>query len=108
MLSFPFTPDFHLSDAQQEHALAIEDLAPRLSALRVKLCPDHMTETSFWKIYFVHLHPKLEHNAAKLLSTPKVSMLVLISIDSFPDSWIVIYMILILYADCESQILVTT
>ncbi|XP_023751861.1 uncharacterized protein LOC111900220 [Lactuca sativa] len=64
--------DFHLSDAQQEHALAIEDLAPRLSALRVKLCPDHMTETSFWKIYFVHLHPKLEHNAAKLLSTPKI------------------------------------
>ncbi|KAL8211084.1 hypothetical protein R6Q57_005521 [Mikania cordata] len=64
--------DFDLSDAQQEHVLAVERLAPRLSALRIELCPNYMTESSFWKIYFVLLHPRLERNAAELLSTPKI------------------------------------
>ncbi|KAL4577525.1 hypothetical protein LXL04_013634 [Taraxacum kok-saghyz] len=74
-LDFPLLgddEDFQLSDAQQDHAMAVEHLAPRLSALRIKLCPGYMTETSFWKIYFVLLHPILEHKAAKLLSTPKI------------------------------------
>ncbi|KAD5960934.1 hypothetical protein E3N88_12407 [Mikania micrantha] len=64
--------DFDLSDAQQEHVLAVERLAPRLSALRIELCPNYMTESSFWKIYFVLLHPRLERDAAELLSTPKI------------------------------------
>ncbi|KAJ0526606.1 putative BSD domain-containing protein [Helianthus annuus] len=64
--------DFELSDAQQEHALTVESLAPRLAALRIELCPGYMSEGSFWKIYFVLLHPRLEPHAAALLSTPEI------------------------------------
>ncbi|KAD4888275.1 hypothetical protein R6Q59_034658 [Mikania micrantha] len=77
-LDFPLTEDdddgeeFELSDAQQEHALTVENLAPRLAALRIELCPGYMSEGSFWKIYFVLLHPRLEPHAAELLSTPEI------------------------------------
>ncbi|KAI7736013.1 hypothetical protein M8C21_023875 [Ambrosia artemisiifolia] len=64
--------DFELSDVQQEHALAVESLVPRLAALRIELCPGYMSESSFWKIYFVLLHPRLEPQAAELLSTPEI------------------------------------
>ncbi|KAM3363375.1 hypothetical protein P3S68_018229 [Capsicum galapagoense] len=64
--------DFDLSDAQQEHALAVESLAPRLAALRIELCPGYMSEARFWEIYFVLLHPRLEKQDAELLSTPQV------------------------------------
>ncbi|XP_071730920.1 uncharacterized protein [Rutidosis leptorrhynchoides] len=64
--------DFELSDAQQQHALTVESLAPRLAALRIELCPGYMSESNFWKIYFVLLHPRLEPQAAELLSTPEV------------------------------------
>ncbi|KAK9066986.1 hypothetical protein SSX86_014310 [Deinandra increscens subsp. villosa] len=64
--------DFELSDAQQDHALTVESLAPRLAALRIELCPGYMSESSFWKIYFVLLHPRLEPRAAELLSTPEI------------------------------------
>lgn len=64
--------DFYLSDAQQEHALAVEQLAPRLPALRIELCPIYMNEARFWEIYFVLLHPRLDKQDAKLLSTPQV------------------------------------
>ncbi|KAI3500300.1 hypothetical protein L1887_36119 [Cichorium endivia] len=64
--------DFELSDAQQEHALTVESLAPRLAALRIELCPGYMSENSFWKIYFVLLHPRLKPQAAELLSTPEI------------------------------------
>jgi len=67
-----FTPEFELSDAQQEHALAIERFAPRLAALRIELCPGHMSEACFWKIYFVLLHPRLNKHDAELLSTPQI------------------------------------
>ncbi|CAH1417206.1 unnamed protein product [Lactuca virosa] len=56
-LDFPFPndedddEDFHMSDAQQDHVLAIKDLVPSLSALRIKLCPDYMRKITFWKIY---------------------------------------------------------
>ncbi|KAF9603144.1 hypothetical protein IFM89_034154 [Coptis chinensis] len=44
-LDFPLaddedSDDFDLSDAQQEHALAVERLAPRLAALRIEICRD--------------------------------------------------------------------
>lgn len=68
-------PDFDMSDAQQEHALAVERLAPRLAALRIELCPSHMSEGCFWKIYFVLLHPRLSKHDAELLSTPQVCYL---------------------------------
>ncbi|XP_062101650.1 uncharacterized protein LOC133807374 [Humulus lupulus] len=76
-LDFPLpddedSDDFELSDPQQEHALAVERLAPRLAALRIELSPGHMTESHFWKIYFVLLHPRLNRNDAELLSTPEI------------------------------------
>ncbi|XP_068656216.1 uncharacterized protein [Aristolochia californica] len=64
--------DFDMSNAQQEHALAVEHLAPRLAALRIELCPRHMSEGCFWKIYFVLLHPRLNKHDAELLSTPQI------------------------------------
>lgn len=67
-----FPPDFDLSDAQQEHALAVESLAPRLAALRIELCPGYMSEGCFWKIYFVLLQPRLNKHDADLLITPQV------------------------------------
>ncbi|PSS21214.1 Protein gar2 like [Actinidia chinensis var. chinensis] len=64
--------DFEMSDAQQEHALAVESLAPRLAALRIELCPGYMSEGCFWKIYFVLVHPRLNKHDAELLSTPQI------------------------------------
>ncbi|KAF3784491.1 hypothetical protein EJ110_NYTH23279 [Nymphaea thermarum] len=64
--------DFEMSDAQQDHALAVERLAPRLAALRIELCPGHMSEGCFWKIYFVLLHSRLSKHDAELLSTPQI------------------------------------
>ncbi|XP_021889636.1 LOW QUALITY PROTEIN: FK506-binding protein 5 [Carica papaya] len=64
--------DFDMSDAQQVHALAIEHLAPRLAALRIELCPCHMTESYFWKVYFVLLHSRLNKYDAQTLSTKQV------------------------------------
>ncbi|GJW75969.1 putative BSD domain-containing protein [Tanacetum coccineum] len=53
------------------HALTVESLAPRLAALRIELCAGYMSESSFWKIYFVLLHPRLEPPDAELFSTPE-------------------------------------
>lgn len=64
--------DFDMSDVQQEHALAVERLAPRLAALRMELCPVFMSEGCFWKIYFVLVHPRLNKHDAELLSTPQI------------------------------------
>ncbi|XP_068312404.1 uncharacterized protein [Pyrus communis] len=64
--------DFDMSDAQQEHATVIEHLAPRLAALRFELCPCHMSESYFWKVYFVLLHSRLNKQDAEILSTPQV------------------------------------
>ncbi|KAJ4714690.1 putative BSD domain-containing protein [Melia azedarach] len=64
--------DFDMTDVQQEHALAVERLAPMLAALRMELCPEYMSENCFWKIYFVLLHPRLNKNDAELLSTPQI------------------------------------
>ncbi|XP_034690806.1 uncharacterized protein LOC117918343 [Vitis riparia] len=76
-LDFPLvddedSDDFDMSDAQQEHAMAVERLAPRLAALRIELCPGCLTEDCFWKIYFVLLHPRLSKHDAELLSTPQI------------------------------------
>ncbi|XP_057974911.1 uncharacterized protein LOC131162446 [Malania oleifera] len=64
--------DFDLSDAQQEHAWVVERLLPRLAALRIELCPGHMTESYFWKVYFVLLLSRLKKQDAELLSSPQV------------------------------------
>ncbi|XP_020884750.1 uncharacterized protein LOC110229306 [Arabidopsis lyrata subsp. lyrata] len=64
--------DFEMADAQYEHALAVERLAPSLASLRIELCPEYMTENCFWRIYFVLVHSKLSKDDALLLSTPHV------------------------------------
>ncbi|KAJ4866436.1 BSD domain-containing protein [Raphanus sativus] len=76
-LDFPLDPeedldDLEMSDAQRGHVLAIERLAPRLAALRIELCPCHMTVGYFWKVYFVLLHSRLSKHDAQLLSSPQV------------------------------------
>ncbi|CAI9780800.1 unnamed protein product [Fraxinus pennsylvanica] len=73
-LDFPLpeNDDFDMSDAQQEHALAVEHIVPRLSALRFELCPGYMSESCFWKIYFVLLHPRLDKEDAEILSTSQI------------------------------------
>lgn len=64
--------DFDLSDAQQEHALAVEHLVPELAALRSEICLGYMSEAAFWKIYFVLVHPRLSKHDALILSTPEI------------------------------------
>ncbi|KAG8491956.1 hypothetical protein CXB51_015267 [Gossypium anomalum] len=75
-LDFPLDPDedlddFDMSVAQQEHTMAIEHLAPRLAALRFELCPCHINDGYFWKVYFVLLHSRLNKHDAEVLSTPQ-------------------------------------
>ncbi|KAL2522636.1 BSD domain-containing protein [Forsythia ovata] len=64
--------DFDMSYVQQEHALAVERLAPRLAAVRNELCPGYISESYFWKIYFVLLHPRLDKQDVERLSTPQI------------------------------------
>ncbi|CAN1185157.1 hypothetical protein LINPERHAP2_LOCUS37386 [Linum perenne] len=64
--------DFQMSDAQQLHTSVIEELAPRLAALRIELCPCHMSQSYFWKVYFVLLHSRLNKRDAEVLSTYQV------------------------------------
>ncbi|XP_022772926.1 uncharacterized protein LOC111315469 [Durio zibethinus] len=76
-LDFPLDPDedladFDMSIAQRDHAMVVEYLAPRLAALRIELCPCHMSDSYFWKVYFVLLHSRLNKNDAETLSTPQV------------------------------------
>lgn len=61
-----------MTDAQYEHALAVERVATGLAALRIELCPAYMSEYCFWRIYFVLMHPKFSKHDALLLSTPQV------------------------------------
>uniref|UniRef100_A0A1J3JJF8 BSD domain-containing protein n=1 Tax=Noccaea caerulescens TaxID=107243 RepID=A0A1J3JJF8_NOCCA len=77
-LDFPFPgededfDDFEMTDAQYEHALAVDRLASSLAALRIELCPAYMSENCFWRIYFVLVHPKFSKEDALLLSTSQV------------------------------------
>ncbi|KAK6784328.1 hypothetical protein RDI58_017783 [Solanum bulbocastanum] len=64
--------DFEISETQQKHAFAVERLAPRLAALRIELCPVHMSDGYFWMVYFVLLHTRLNKHDAELLSTPQL------------------------------------
>jgi len=62
-----------MSDAQKQHAAVVERLIPRLAALRIELCPCFMSESYFWKVYFVLLHSRLNKEDAGVLSTSQVS-----------------------------------
>ncbi|XP_076936152.1 uncharacterized protein LOC143603142 [Bidens hawaiensis] len=64
--------DFEMSDTQWNHTTLVEHHVPRLAALRIELCPVHMSESYFWKVYFVLLHPRLNKRDADLLSTPQI------------------------------------
>lgn len=63
-----------MSDAQREHASAVQRLAPSLAALRVKLQSD-MSEEQFWIVYFILLLPRLSEHDVELLSTSKARYL---------------------------------
>ncbi|EFJ19895.1 hypothetical protein SELMODRAFT_152998 [Selaginella moellendorffii] len=77
-LDFPLASDddlqngFEMNSFQKDHAYAVERAALRLAALKVEICPRHMNEGRFWKIYFVLVHPRLSQEDAALLSTPQV------------------------------------
>lgn len=75
-LVFLVLADFDMSDAQEEHALVVQHHEPRLAALKIELCPTHMSEGCFWKIYFLLLHSRLSKHDAELLSTRQVCGLV--------------------------------
>ncbi|GAA0161201.1 hypothetical protein LIER_17568 [Lithospermum erythrorhizon] len=64
--------DFRISDSQYKHALAIERCVPSLAALRIELCPVHMSEGYFWMVYFVLLHSRLNKNDADQLSSAEL------------------------------------
>ncbi|KAK2630785.1 hypothetical protein QOZ80_UnG0725840 [Eleusine coracana subsp. coracana] len=58
-----------MTDGRQDHALAVERVAPELADLRIELCPIHMSEGCFWMIYFVLMDPRLTKEDAEILST---------------------------------------
>ncbi|GJN17551.1 hypothetical protein PR202_gb04628 [Eleusine coracana subsp. coracana] len=61
--------DVDMTDGRQDHALAVERVAPELADLRIELCPIHMREGCFWMIYFVLMDPRLTKEDAEILST---------------------------------------
>ncbi|XP_061991557.1 uncharacterized protein LOC133709729 [Rosa rugosa] len=63
--------DFSMSNAQREHASAVEQLVPGFADLRVRVCSS-MSEEQFWMIYFLLLLPRLNADDFELLSTPKI------------------------------------
>lgn len=86
--------DLEMSNAQHEHVLAIQRLAPRLAALRIELCPAHMSDSYFWKVYFVLLHSRLHKHDAELLSTPQVSWSHVVSPCYYGDGWKILTLLL--------------
>jgi hypothetical protein len=46
-----------MTDEQRGHAHEVESMSSELADLRIELCPSHMSEDCFCKIYFVLLHP---------------------------------------------------
>ena len=64
--------DFTMSNAQREHALAIERLVPEFVALRLNIC-SYMNVEKFWMIYFLLILPRLNQHDFERLSTPKAS-----------------------------------
>ncbi|KAK8604490.1 hypothetical protein V6N13_099431 [Hibiscus sabdariffa] len=42
-----------LSDWQERHAILVLSKVKELSQLRFKLCPRHLKEENFWRIYFM-------------------------------------------------------
>jgi len=48
-----------LTPKQEKHATIMLNKVPELSKLRYKLCPGHMKEEMFWRIYFLLLHNKI-------------------------------------------------
>ncbi|XP_051139940.1 uncharacterized protein LOC127257522 [Andrographis paniculata] len=76
-LDFPLSEeedfdDFEISDAQHKHALAVEHLSTRLAALRIELCPVHMSVGYFWMVYFLLLYSRLNKHDADALSLPQL------------------------------------
>lgn len=88
--------DFSMSDAQKEHASAVEQLVPGFADLRVQLCSS-MSEEQFWMIYFLLLLPRLNEHDFELLSTPKARSL------SFP-SFVMVHIRIYMHDKCLCSI----
>nr|XP_010927365.1 uncharacterized protein LOC105049428 [Elaeis guineensis] len=68
----PVDDDFYMSHSQKEHIATVERLVPSLTVRRISLCPTHMSEERFWKIYFALLHPSLNRNDMEHLLTQQI------------------------------------
>lgn len=76
-LEFPFPQDedddgFEMTEIQEEHTKAVEQLSSKLEAVHRELCPAFLSDGRFWKIYFALLHSRLSKEDAELLSTPQI------------------------------------
>ncbi|XP_042407633.1 uncharacterized protein LOC121997345 [Zingiber officinale] len=68
----PIDGEFDMSHTQREHISTVQHFKPSLQSLRLRLCTTHLSEDSFWKIYFALLHPKLNKHDSELLSTCQI------------------------------------
>lgn len=67
--------DFRMSDAQKEHASAVEGIVPSVAALRANL-GSYMGDDQFWMVYFILLLPRLNEHDFDILSTPQARFLI--------------------------------
>lgn len=65
-----------MSDAQREHASAVEHIVPGLTALRANI-HSYLEDDQFWMIYFILLLPRLNEHDFEILSTPQARVLFL-------------------------------
>ncbi len=56
---------YTLSPKQLRHVTLVLKIVPRLQTLRHDLVPLHMTEDTFWRVYFELIQKKLEGAATK-------------------------------------------
>lgn len=82
-----------MSDAQREHASAVEHIVPGLTALRANI-HSYLEDDQFWMIYFILLLPRLNEHDFEILSTPQARVLFLYF---FSHYFIVVVVIIIIY-----------
>jgi len=63
-----------LSPWQEQHARLILHQVKDLQKLRFKLCPSHLKEDAFWRIYFLLVRNYISRDLTKLPSPPTLEM----------------------------------
>lgn len=66
-----------LSEWQERHATLVLSKVKEISQLRYKLCPRHMKEQQFWRIYFMLVKSyvsKYEQHAIRLAKLKRIAM----------------------------------